>query len=93
VITPTDFWLIEAYVFFSNSLFPHFSCTIALMAFSLLAYLKYLDTKKWSFILWVALAVVLSQLLNPIAFSVVAAAILFASLVKCIRARRLDLKE
>jgi hypothetical protein len=76
-ITPIDFWLIDAYVFFSLSLFPHFSCTIALMALGLLGFLIFLQSNKWGYILLVSLAGVFTQMVNPIAFVVVDAAILF----------------
>ena len=79
-ITPIDFWLIDAYVFFSLSLFPHFSCTIALMAFGLLGFLKFLDTRKWYWVVFVSAAGVITQMVNPIAFAVVDAAIFFAAL-------------
>lgn len=79
-ITPIDFWLIDAYVFFSLSLFPHFSCTIALMVFGLLGFLSFLQTGKWRFVALACAAGVLTQMVNPIAFAVVDAAIFFAAL-------------
>jgi hypothetical protein len=79
-ITPIDFWLIDAYVFFSLSLFPHFACTIALMALGLLGFLRFLDERQWRYNLLVCLAAVLTQMVNPIAFVVVDAAIFFAAL-------------
>lgn len=79
-ITPIDFWLIDAYVLFSLSLFPHFSCTIALMAAGLLFYLKFIQQRKWSTLVLVMAAAALSQAVNPIAFVVVDAAILCTTL-------------
>ncbi|MBA4383156.1 MAG: hypothetical protein C0410_00320 [Anaerolinea sp.] len=79
-ITPVDFWLIDAYVFFSISLFPHFSYTIALMALGLLGFLKFLETRQWRCVLLICAAAVLTQMVNPIAFVVVDAAILFSVL-------------
>ena len=79
-ITPVDFWLIDAYVLFSISLFPHFSCTLALMAAGLTFYLKFLKDHRWRYVIFTALAAILCQCVNPIAFVVVDAAILFATL-------------
>lgn len=87
LITPIDFWLIDAYVFFSLSLFPHFSCTIALMALGLLGFLKFIETQKWRYILLVCAAGVLTQAVNPIAFAVVDAAIFFAALTAFLKDR------
>ncbi len=86
-ITPIDFWLIDAYVFFSLSLFPHFSCTIALMALGLLGFLKYIELQKWQYLLLVSVVAVLTQGVNPIAFVVVDAAIFFASLTAFLKDR------
>ena len=86
-ITPIDFWLIDAYVFFSLSLFPHFSCTIALMAFGLLGFLKFLDTRKWYWVIFVCAAGVNTQMVNPIAFAVVDSAIFFTALSAWVKER------
>lgn len=86
-ITPIDFWLIDAYVFFSLSLFPHFSCTIALMSLGLLGFLKFLKTRLWGYILLVCASAVLTQVVNPIAFAVVDITILFASLSNLVKER------
>ncbi len=70
-ISPIDFWLIDAYVFFSISLFPSFSFTLALMAGALDSYLDYLDTGKWQTVVWVILLATAGQITNPIAFAVI----------------------
>jgi len=70
-ISPIDFWLIDAYIFFSISLFPSFSFSLALMAWALYLFLDYLETGNWHTVLWVCLLAVLSQTTNPIAFAVV----------------------
>lgn len=70
-IAPIDFWLIDAYIFFSISIFPSFSFTLALMATALNLYLDYLITNKWQTIFWISLLAVISQLTNPIAFAVI----------------------
>jgi len=79
-VTPVDFWLIDAYVFFSLSLFPHFSFSITLMALGLLFYQRFLASRNGWFLLPVAAAGVLTELVNPIAFVLVDAAIFFSSL-------------
>ncbi|HCS39927.1 MAG TPA: hypothetical protein DIW44_10140 [Anaerolineaceae bacterium] len=86
-ITPVDFWLIDAYVLFSLSLFPHFSCAIALMALGLLGLLKFIEKRQWRFVLLTCAAGVLTQIVNPIAFVVVDAAIFFAALSACLKDR------
>jgi len=73
-ISPIDFWLIDAYIFFSISLFPSFSFSLALMALALNLFLDYLETGKWQTVLWVSLLAILSQTTNPISFAVVDAA-------------------
>ncbi|MBI5950914.1 MAG: hypothetical protein HY865_04605 [Chloroflexi bacterium] len=70
-ISPIDFWLIDAYVFFSISLFPSFSFTLALMAWALNLFLDYLETGKPQTIFLVSLLAILSQTTNPISFAVV----------------------
>ena len=79
-ITPVDFWLIDAYVLFSISLFPHFSCTLALMAAGLIFYLKFLKEHRWRYVILTTLAAILCQCVNPIAFVVVDAAMLTVTL-------------
>lgn len=78
-ITPIDFWLIDGYLFFSLSLFPHFACTIALMAGGLLAWLKFLHQRRWGYVFLFVLAAVTTQMVNPIAFVLVDMAIFCAT--------------
>ena len=68
-ISPIDFWLIDAYVFFSISVFPSFSFTLTLMAVALNLYLDYLSTGKWQTVIYISLLAVVSQVTNPIAFA------------------------
>ncbi|HXQ34738.1 MAG TPA: hypothetical protein VN843_12065, partial [Anaerolineales bacterium] len=42
-ITPIDFWLIDSYVFFSLSIFPHFAFVTAAMCITLSLWLNYLE--------------------------------------------------
>lgn len=79
-ISPIDFWLIDAYVFFSISLFPSFSFTLMLMAAALTLYLDYLASPDWLKILWIILMAIACQVVNPIAFAVVDIAMAGATL-------------
>jgi hypothetical protein len=87
-VSPIDFWLIDAYVFFSVSLFPHFSFTIALMALGLFCYIKYFETKKWMLIAGIALASVLIQFVNPIIFAVIDVTLLIITIAYWWKARK-----
>jgi hypothetical protein len=91
-ISPIDFWLIDLYVFFSLSVFPHFSFLIAMMAFSVGLYFKYLHlgtspsnesiTKGSPIskeIAWIGLLSFAAGFINPTAFAGVDAAILGAT--------------
>jgi hypothetical protein len=68
-ITPIDFWLIDPYVFFSLSVFPHFAFVTAAMCFTLILWLRFLEHPDWRAVLWIVLPVVFVQLTNPIAFA------------------------
>lgn len=68
--SPIDFWLIDAYIFFSISVFPSFSFTLALMATALNLYLNYLVKGKWRMLFLIIMLAVISQIINPIAFAV-----------------------
>lgn len=70
-VSPIDFWLIDAYIFFSISIFPSFSFTLALMATALNLYLDYLIKGKWITLCLIAMLAVISQIINPIAFAVI----------------------
>jgi hypothetical protein len=78
-ITPIDFWLIDSYVFFSLSLFPHFAFVTAVTCLTLSFWLNYLETLNYKNIIWIALISILVQFTNPIAFAVVDASILGAA--------------
>ena len=70
-ISPIDFWLIDAYVFFSTSLFPAFSYSLITMAFALKLFLDYFCKPKWNLIAAICALAVTCQITNPIAFVVV----------------------
>ena len=70
-VTPIDFWLADAYVFFSLSVFPHFAFVTAGMCIALSLWLDFLETKRWVNIVAIALTAILVQFVNPIAFATV----------------------
>jgi hypothetical protein len=79
-ITPIDFWLIDDYIFFSLSVFPHFMFVTAGMCTALSLWLDFLETSRWRNILWIGLTALLVQLANPIAFATVDAGLFGATL-------------
>lgn len=80
-LTPIDFWLIDAYVLFSLSLFPHFALSLALMCLGWMLYLDFLCKANWLRIGGVVLAALTVQLIDPIAFLVIDVAIAATALV------------
>jgi hypothetical protein len=82
-ITPIDFWLIDDYVFFSLSVFPHFAFVTAGMCLALSLWLDFLKKNNWINVAWIAVISILVQFVNPIAFAPVDAslfgAVLFSS--------------
>jgi hypothetical protein len=83
-ISPIDFWLTDAYVFFSISLFPAFAYTLTLMTAGLNLFLDYLQNPKRSTVAWICVIAAACQITNPIAFAVIdiafAGAVLFKGL-------------
>jgi len=79
-ITPIDFWLIDGYVFFSLSVFPHFAFVAAAMCIVLSLWLDFLKKPRWMNIAWIGLTAVLVQLVNPIAFATVDVSLFGAAL-------------
>ena len=79
-ITPIDFWLIDGYVFFSLSVFPHFAFVAAAMCISLTLWLDFLKKPRWANIVWIGLTAVLVQIVNPIAFAMADISLLGAAL-------------
>ena len=80
-ITPIDFWMIDPYVLFGLSLFPHFAFSIALMCLALALYVDFLAKGNWLRIGAVILAGVLIQFVNPIAFLGIDATIVVLTIV------------
>lgn len=89
-ITPIDFWLIDAYVFFGVALFPHFSFVTAMLCLVFLLYLDYLETGGWTRIVGIAAVAILTQFVNPIAFVLVDLALAAATLMVWIQNRKID---
>jgi len=70
-ISPIDFWLIDAYLLFSLSIFPSFSFTLALMVTALRLFLEFIENEKWILVFSIGLLAIISQFVNPIAFAVI----------------------
>jgi len=79
-ITPIDFWLIDDYVFFSLSVFPHFAFVTAGMCIVLILWHDYLEKPHWSKIAWIAFTSILVQFANPIALATVDAGMVGAAI-------------
>ena len=92
-ISPIDFWLIDAYVFFSISLFPSYSFTLTLMASALNLYLDYLDSGRWQTIIFIGLLSIASQIANPIAFAVIDVAFVGATFFLWWKNRKVELRH
>jgi hypothetical protein len=80
LITPIDFWLIDDYVFFSLSIFPHFAFVTAAMCLALNLWLEFLDKADWKKVAWIALIAILVQFTNPIAFATIDISLVGAAL-------------
>jgi len=89
-ISPIDFWLIDAYVFFSLSVFPHFAYQLALMAASLSLYLAFLERPAWKKILWIGLMALAAQLANPISFAPLGVSFVCATFVQWWKLRKIE---
>jgi hypothetical protein len=63
-ISPIDFWLMDAYVFFGLVVFPHYMAITALLAFGILFYLRFVRRRiwwNWTLSVFAALAVIAIQ--------------------------------
>jgi hypothetical protein len=92
-ITPVDLWLIDAYILFSLSLFPHFAFTLTLMCLAFVLYLAFLKSGNWLNILGIVLSALLVQFVNPIAFVVIDIAIAAATFVEWIKKAKINIPE
>lgn len=92
-ITPIDFWLIDGYVFFSLSLFPHFAFVTAGMCLALRWWLEFLENRDGKKVAAIGLTAILVQLVNPIAFATIDLSIFGAGLFHWWRTKRMRGKE
>jgi len=92
-ITPIDFWLIDCYVLFSLSIFPHFAFTLTLMCLACILYIDYLRAGNWLKILAIILAALVVQFINPIAFVSIDIAIATMTLFHWIRKGKMQTGE
>ncbi|MEO7840017.1 MAG: hypothetical protein ABIU06_11770 [Anaerolineales bacterium] len=92
-ITPIDFWLIDDYVFFSLSVFPHFAFVTAGMCIALTLWLAYLEKPLWSYIAWISCLSILVQFINPIAFATVDAGLAGATIFHWWKMGKVQLAE
>lgn len=89
-ITPIDFWLIDDYVFFSLSVFPHFGFVTAAMCVTLSLWLDFLEKTDWKKILLIAVIAICVQFVNPIAFATVDAGLFGAALFSWWREKKIQ---
>ncbi len=92
-ITPIDFWLIDAYVFFGVALFPHFAFVTAALCLMLALYLDYLEKGGWLRVAGIAVIAGLAQFVNPIVLVLVDAAFAAATLTKWIQNRKIGIGQ
>lgn len=89
-IWPIDIWLIDAYIFFSIAIFPHFSALIIALMIALTAFLDYLQHPDWRKIVIVAACALFAQMVNPIVFALADFAMAGAFVFSCWQKRRFD---
>ena len=92
-ISPIDFWLIDAYIFFSISLFPSFSFSLLLMAVSVSLFFDFLETSKWNLVFGICFLAILSQTTNPISFAAIDAAFAGTTLMLCLQKHKLKTRH
>jgi hypothetical protein len=74
-ISPIDFWLMDAYTFFSVLLFPHFSLAMTSLLVVFVAILLYFRTGRTGYLMLGCVALWVLFLVNPKILPVVAAAL------------------
>jgi hypothetical protein len=92
-ITPIDFWLIDGYVFYSLSIFPHFAFVTAATCITLGLWLDYLERRNVWKVIWIIFIAILVQFTNPIAFATVDAALFGAALFTWWKKKRINITE
>lgn len=70
-ITPIDFWLNDAYVFFALFTFPHFCLATAALLITFLATLAYFHTPRLRYLLTGGLSVLVMAIVHPFAVLIV----------------------
>jgi hypothetical protein len=88
-ITPIDFWLIDDYVFFSLSLFPHFAFVTTEMCLALRLWLEFLERPAFKNVAAISLTAILVQFVNPIAFATIDAGIFGSAVFHWWRTRKI----
>ncbi len=89
-IWPIDIWLIDAYVFFSIALFPHFSALIFALVIAVTAFLDHLQHPNWRNIVIIVICALFTQMTNPVVFALADCAMAGAFLFSCWQKRRFD---
>ena len=92
-ITPIDFWLIDDYVFFSLSIFPHFAFVTAAMCLALRWWLEFLEKADWKRVIFITVTAVLVQFVNPIAFATIDASLVGATLFSWWRTHKIRAED
>jgi hypothetical protein len=92
-ITPIDFWLIDAYVFFGIALFPHFAFVTAALCLVFLLFLDYLEKGDQKRIVGIVFISVLTQFVNPIAFVLVDFALATAAFTNWYKERKVNWEQ
>ncbi len=92
-ITPIDFWLIDDYVFFSLSVFPHFAFVTAAMCVVLNLWLDFLGNTRWINVILIGSMAILVQFVNPIAFATVDVGLLAATLCSWWKIQRIRVED
>jgi hypothetical protein len=87
-ISPIDFWLIDASIFFGFQIFPHFAAITALLAGTLVFFYRFLDSRRWRWWLLIALLGLVTQAVQPYAVILTDFALLGIVLGKWWRERR-----
>lgn len=89
-LTPIDFWLIDAYVFFGLALFPHFSFITTALCVIFLLFLDFIEKGGWTRVAYIIVLSILAQFVNPIALVLTDIALAAATLTDWIRSRKTD---
>lgn len=87
-LSPIDFWLIDAYGFFSLLAFPHFAAVIALLAIAFERLAAYFEAGRGRDLLFAAAAGVGLQLVQPFAPWVLDVAAASLAVLRGMRSRR-----